>query len=98
MNGLNDAFDKLREVVPSLGADHRLSKFETLQMAQTYIGSLCELLNGGDFDLEVAEEDENDAVTERVRDVRGATNDAAVVLHFVGGIEERGSGAKDIYD
>lgn len=46
MNGLNEAFDKLRDVVPSLGADHRLSKFETLQMAQTYIGSLRELLNG----------------------------------------------------
>lgn len=44
MNGLNDAFDKLREVVPSLGADHKLSKFETLQMAQTYIAALCDLL------------------------------------------------------
>ncbi|KAJ8668878.1 hypothetical protein QAD02_000137 [Eretmocerus hayati] len=44
MNGLNDAFDKLRDVVPSLGADHKLSKFETLQMAQTYINALAELL------------------------------------------------------
>lgn len=44
MNGLNDAFDKLREVVPNLGADHKLSKFETLQMAQTYIAALCDLL------------------------------------------------------
>ncbi|XP_059468859.1 transcription factor ATOH1-like [Neocloeon triangulifer] len=44
MNGLNDAFDRLREVVPSLGNDHKLSKYETLQMAQTYIGALCELL------------------------------------------------------
>ncbi|KAF7400962.1 hypothetical protein HZH66_006146 [Vespula vulgaris] len=48
MNGLNDAFDKLREVVPSLGADHKLSKFETLQMAQTYIAALCELLEKHD--------------------------------------------------
>ncbi|XP_046393652.1 twist-related protein 1-like [Ischnura elegans] len=44
MNGLNDAFDRLREVVPSLGGEHRLSKFETLQMAQTYITALVELL------------------------------------------------------
>lgn len=44
MNGLNDAFDRLREVVPSLGNDRKLSKFETLQMAQTYISALCELL------------------------------------------------------
>jgi hypothetical protein len=35
MNGLNDAFDRLREVIP---------KFETLQMAQTYINALGELL------------------------------------------------------
>jgi len=44
MNGLNDAFERLREVVPNLGSDHKLSKFETLQMAQTYIGSLASLL------------------------------------------------------
>ena len=44
MNGLNDAFERLREVIPSLGSDHKLSKFETLQMAQTYIGSLSALL------------------------------------------------------
>ncbi|KOC71280.1 Basic helix-loop-helix transcription factor amos [Habropoda laboriosa] len=48
MNGLNDAFDKLREVVPSLGGDHKLSKFETLQMAQTYIAALCDLLQRHD--------------------------------------------------
>jgi hypothetical protein len=44
MNGLNEAFDRLREVIPSLGEDHKLSKFETLQMAQTYIAALYELL------------------------------------------------------
>lgn len=47
MSGLNEAFDKLRDVVPSLGADHKLSKFETLQMAQTYISALCDLLERG---------------------------------------------------
>ncbi|GLV45793.1 cousin of atonal [Carabus blaptoides fortunei] len=45
MNGLNEAFDRLRQVIPSLDADHKLSKFETLQMAQTYISALCELLD-----------------------------------------------------
>lgn len=48
MNGLNDAFDKLREVVPNLGADHKLSKFETLQMAQTYIATLADILKQHD--------------------------------------------------
>lgn len=46
MNGLNEAFDRLRQVIPSLDADHKLSKFETLQMAQTYISALRELLEG----------------------------------------------------
>lgn len=45
MNGLNDAFDKLRDVVPSLDVEHKLSKFETLQMALTYITALCDLLD-----------------------------------------------------
>nr|SVF01448.1 cousin of atonal [Aquarius paludum] len=44
MNGLNEAFDRLREVIPTIGADHKLSKFETLQMAQTYIAALGDLL------------------------------------------------------
>nr|XP_053639828.1 musculin-like [Cherax quadricarinatus] len=48
MNGLNDAFEKLREVVPALGNDRKLSKFETLQMAQTYITALVELIRRAD--------------------------------------------------
>ena len=44
MHGLNDAFERLRDVVPCLGSDRKLSKFETLQMAQTYISALQELL------------------------------------------------------
>lgn len=45
MNGLNDAFDRLRDVVPSLDEEHKLSKFETLQMALTYITALGDLLD-----------------------------------------------------
>ncbi|XP_076069226.1 uncharacterized protein LOC143041282 [Oratosquilla oratoria] len=48
MNGLNNAFERLREVVPALGNDRKLSKFETLQMAQTYIMALGELLRRSD--------------------------------------------------
>lgn len=54
MNGLNEAFDKLRDVVPALGADHKLSKFETLQMAQTYIAALCELLHNDDLEAKTS--------------------------------------------
>lgn len=46
MNGLNEAFDRLREVVPAPDADQKMSKYETLQMAQTYIIGLCDLLEG----------------------------------------------------
>ncbi|KAI5702818.1 hypothetical protein M8J75_004535 [Diaphorina citri] len=44
MNNLNDAFDRLRDVIPSLGNDRKLSKYETLQMAQSYINALGDLL------------------------------------------------------
>lgn len=44
MQNLNKAFDRLRGHLPSLGADRQLSKYETLQMAQTYISALYELL------------------------------------------------------
>jgi len=42
MNGLNEAFDRLRGVVPAADDERKLSKFETLQMAQTYIMALHE--------------------------------------------------------
>ncbi|XP_046406231.1 protein atonal homolog 1-like [Ischnura elegans] len=45
MQNLNNAFDRLRTVLPSLGNDRQLSKYETLQMAQSYINALCELIN-----------------------------------------------------
>ena len=44
MNSLNVAFDRLREVVPAFSSDTKLSKYETLQMAQSYINALQELL------------------------------------------------------
>ena len=44
MNGLNDAFERLREVVPNLTAEQKMSKIETLRMAQAYIKSLAGLI------------------------------------------------------
>jgi atonal protein 1/7 len=44
MQSLNDAFDRLRQYLPQIGNDRQLSKHETLQMAQTYITALCDLL------------------------------------------------------
>jgi hypothetical protein len=44
MESLNVAFDKLRAVVPGIGEDRQLSKYDTLQMAQSYIDALKDLL------------------------------------------------------
>jgi len=46
MHGLNYAFDELRGVIPALDNDKKLSKYETLQMAQIYINALADLLEG----------------------------------------------------
>ncbi|XP_019934781.1 protein atonal homolog 1b [Paralichthys olivaceus] len=46
MHGLNKAFDELRSVIPSLENERKLSKYDTLQMAQIYITELSELLVG----------------------------------------------------
>lgn len=50
MTSLNVAFDKLREVVPSISSERKLSKYETLQMAQSYIAALEKLLQNTDGD------------------------------------------------
>jgi hypothetical protein len=44
MHNLNVAFERLRNVLPSISSDRHLSKSETLQMAQSYINSLADLL------------------------------------------------------
>jgi hypothetical protein len=46
MDNLNVAFDRLRHIVPGIGPEKKLSKFETLQMAQEYINALSKILNG----------------------------------------------------
>ena len=75
MNGLNDAFERLREVVPNVNTEQvcpfsvlikccfstlilqKMSKIETLLVAQTYIKALAKLMDS------VAEEDEDEAVS-----------------------------------
>ena len=44
MHCLNQAFDELRGVVPYPLNQKKMSKFETLLMAQTYIETLVEML------------------------------------------------------
>lgn len=47
MQGLNAAFDDLRRVMPTQSGNRQHSKYDTLQMAQTYIGVLREILDRG---------------------------------------------------
>ncbi|CAL1545835.1 unnamed protein product, partial [Lymnaea stagnalis] len=44
MQSMNAAFDRLRDVIPSFGGNRKLSKYETLQMAQSYINALEDVL------------------------------------------------------
>nr|XP_039248565.1 T-cell acute lymphocytic leukemia protein 1-like [Styela clava] len=44
MQGLNSAFDKLRKVIPTISKTRKLSKYETLQMALSYIQELDRIL------------------------------------------------------
>ena len=44
MDHLNQGFDRLRTVLPGMGSETQLSKYETLQMAQEYIHQLSQLL------------------------------------------------------
>ena len=46
MDLLNQGFDRLRNVLPGLGPETQLSKYETLQMAQEYINQLTQILDG----------------------------------------------------
>ncbi|EDV25594.1 uncharacterized protein TRIADDRAFT_9478, partial [Trichoplax adhaerens] len=45
MHSLNAALDRLRSVVPHYPSDRKLSKIETLLLAQNYIVALTEALN-----------------------------------------------------
>ena len=45
MDMLNKGFDPLRRVPPGLGPERQLSKYETLQMAQSYISELTDQLS-----------------------------------------------------
>ncbi|CAI2356740.1 unnamed protein product [Caenorhabditis sp. 36 PRJEB53466] len=47
MNTLNVAYDELRMVLPEIDSGKKLSKFETLQMAQKYIECLSQILKQG---------------------------------------------------
>lgn len=47
MFSLNEAFDKLREIVPIFSYEKKLSRIETLRLAIIYISFMTDLLVGG---------------------------------------------------
>lgn len=64
MLGLNVAFERLRSVIPRLQSDRRLSKSETLQMAQIYIGTLSEMLKDRAQTRDISETHNRDVKSE----------------------------------
>ncbi|XP_020288050.1 protein dimmed-like [Pseudomyrmex gracilis] len=44
MHSLNDAFQSLREVIPHINKERRLSKIETLTLAKNYIVALTDVI------------------------------------------------------
>ncbi|KAG5855372.1 hypothetical protein ANANG_G00048390 [Anguilla anguilla] len=83
MLGLNVAFDRLRSVIPNLESDKKLSKSETLQMAQIYISTLSELLQdrgcGPDFDRQRLKGATEQVQSTTGRAARGFTSGDTVV-------------------
>ncbi|XP_023229646.1 heart- and neural crest derivatives-expressed protein 2-like [Centruroides sculpturatus] len=57
---INHAFAELRECIPNVPSDTKLSKIKTLQLATTYIAHLMELLN-----RDLPESDERDHSQEK---------------------------------
>uniref|UniRef100_A0A672TUX2 Basic helix-loop-helix family member a15 n=1 Tax=Strigops habroptila TaxID=2489341 RepID=A0A672TUX2_STRHB len=55
MHKLNNAFQALREVIPHVRAENKLSKIETLTLAKNYIKSLTSIIlnmSNGHFPLQ----------------------------------------------
>ncbi|KRX90379.1 Neurogenin-3, partial [Trichinella pseudospiralis] len=62
MHHLNDALDRLRNVLPVLPDDSKLTKIETLRMAHNYIMTLTHVLN---LPQPVEEEDDDEEVEQQ---------------------------------
>lgn len=65
MHSLNDAFQELREVIPHVTMDRKLSKIETLTLAKNYIKALtnvvCEMRGEPQpYEFEASNENDND--------------------------------------
>ena len=69
MHSLNDAFQDLREVIPHVNLDRKLSKIETLTLAKNYIKALTNVIcdmRGEDapYNLKSGEQDKKDDMLE----------------------------------
>jgi len=81
MSALNEAFDRLRSVVPLISTGRRLSKYDTLQMAQSYISALLEVLErprDGAVVERTAADNENQSGCWNERDVDHPTKNRGV--------------------
>ena len=63
MTSVNEAFEKLREILPNHHRDRPLSKMEALQLAQSYIKELNSTLSANGQDLFVNQQESIDPIT-----------------------------------
>ena len=70
MHGLNLAFENLRSVLPSLGSNKQFSKYETLQMAKSYISALSDLLTSSQESVEKNELDKGSASNMKTNEIK----------------------------
>ncbi|KAJ8682762.1 hypothetical protein QAD02_018554 [Eretmocerus hayati] len=68
MHDLNDAFQSLREVIPHVSRERRLSKIETLTLAKNYIVALTDVICK-------MRRDEDDAQNQKQNDNRDSCDD-----------------------
>lgn len=69
MHSLNDAFQELREVIPHVNLDRKLSKIETLTLAKNYIKALTNVIcnirgEKTPYQFETNDEDENSEIAD----------------------------------
>uniref|UniRef100_A0A915Q5R2 BHLH domain-containing protein n=1 Tax=Setaria digitata TaxID=48799 RepID=A0A915Q5R2_9BILA len=66
MYSINEAFDKLRQLLPWLTHDRKMSKASTLREAIRYIKQLSQLLNGEEFIAENSLQQQSVAVRSEI--------------------------------
>ncbi|KAG4071840.1 hypothetical protein HA402_006001 [Bradysia odoriphaga] len=78
---LNEAFQSLRKIIPTLPSD-KLSKIQTLKLASSYIDFLCNILTANDVSLLATVNERSPPAQRNVSFFGNNTNTETLGLHF----------------